>query len=399
MTDPATEHGSWQQSQRMAQVQTPVIPLLGQMIAAHPGSISLGQGVANYGPPEQVMQRIKQLTTKVRFSDLHGYGLVAGIEPLLDLIKQKLADDNQITVNQHNRCVVTAGANMGFLNAVMAITDPGDQIVIQSPYYFNHEMAIGMVDCQAVAVPTDRQYQLDLAAIESALTKRTRAVVTISPNNPTGAVYDGESLKAVNQLCKSRGIYHISDEAYEYFTYGDTAHYSPASDSQSAGHTISLFSLSKAYGMAGWRIGYMVIPAQLEQAVKKIQDTNLICPPLICQHAAVAALEIGSAYCTDKVARLDQVRRLVIDKLDVLGDRIDAPRPDGAFYVMARLDTEIDDMELIGQLIKQFGVAVMPGSTFGVDKPRCIRIAYGALDKDTVSEAMQRLGRGLDALL
>ena len=124
---------------------------------------------------------------------------------------------------------MTAGGNQAFMNAVLAITDPDDEIVLPAPYYFNHEMAVVMAGAQAVAVPTTSSYQLDVRAIEGAITPRTRAVVTVSPNNPTGAVYPEAALRAVNALCRDRGIFHIHDEAYEYFTYGDVGHFSPAS--------------------------------------------------------------------------------------------------------------------------------------------------------------------------
>ena len=123
--------------------------------------------------------------------------------------------------------MVTAGANMAFMHAVMAITTPGDEVILPIPFYFNHEMAIEMAGCRAVRVPTDERYQLDLDAIDRAITSRTRAVVTISPNNPSGAVLDPASLRAVNELCRMRGLYHIADEPYEYFTYGSARHFSP----------------------------------------------------------------------------------------------------------------------------------------------------------------------------
>ena len=128
-----------------------------------------------------------------------------------------------------SRVVVTAGGNMAFFNALLAIADPGDEIILLAPYYFNHEMAVAMLNCRAVLVPLDANYQIDLAAVERAVTPRTRAIVTISPNNPTGAVYSRESLTAVNDLCREQGIYHISDEAYEYFVYDGARHFSPGS--------------------------------------------------------------------------------------------------------------------------------------------------------------------------
>src|SRR5439155_3980506 len=119
------------------------------------------------------------------------------------------------------------------------------------------------------------------------------AIVTISPNNPSGAVFSEPSLRELNALCRDRGVYHISDETYEYFTYGSARHVSPASFPNAAGHTIAMYSLSKAYGFAGWRIGYMVYPESLTSAMLKSQDTILICPTVIAQIAATAALETG----------------------------------------------------------------------------------------------------------
>ena len=173
----------------------------------------------------------------------------------------------------------------------MATTSPGDEVILPVPFYFNHEMAIEMAGCRAVRVPTDDRYQLRVDAIASAVTDRTRAIVTISPNNPSGAVLGEQDLRAVNALCRERGIYHFSDEAYEYFTYGGARHVSPGSFPDAVGHTISLYSLSKAYGFAGWRIGYMVYPEHLDAAMMKSQDTILICPTVASQLAAVAALD------------------------------------------------------------------------------------------------------------
>ena len=121
-------------------------------------------------------------------------------------------------------------------------------------------------------------------------------MVTVSPNNPSGAVYTETILRDINALCKAKGIYHISDEAYEYFTYDDIEHYSVASIPDSGEHTISLYSLSKAYGFASWRIGYMLIPEHLSMSVIKAQDTILICPTRIAQEAAIAALQEGRNY-------------------------------------------------------------------------------------------------------
>ena len=383
-------------SRRMENVQTPIIPVVGELIRAHPGTISLGQGVAYYGPPPEAAEAIQRFWAD---PENHKYKLVQGIPELLDAIEKKLAIENGIRLGADQRIVVTAGANMGFMNAVLAITDPGDEIVLNLPYYFNHEMAIHIADCKAVCVPTDENYQLRHDAIEQVVTDRTRAIVTISPNNPSGAVYPEDSLRRVNELCRRRGIYHISDEAYEYFTYDDAKHFSPGSIEGSASHTISLYSLSKAYGFASWRIGWMVVPERLFEPIRKIQDTILICPPVVSQWAAVGAMSAGREYCQDKLRETREIRQLVLSRLSEIQDLITVPRADGAFYLLLRVHREMEPMALVRRLIEKHQVAVIPGSTFGVQDQCLLRVAYGALRKDTAAEGIGRLVKGLKEIL
>lgn len=374
----------------------PVIPRIAELIRATPGCISLGQGVAFYGPPPEVHEAVQRFG--VDPAD-HRYGPVHGIPLLLDRIMRKLRSENGILVETgQRRIVVTAGANMGFLNAVLAIADPSDEIILPLPYYFNQEMALTMLDCVPVTVPTNASYQIDPEDIEAAITPKTRAVVTITPNNPTGAVYSAATLFAINRLCHRHGIYHITDEAYENFLYDGAEHFSPASIAGSESHTISLFSLSKAYGFASWRIGYMVIPEHLYPAVAKIQDTNLICAPLISQYAAAAALEVGSDYCRSQLHRLVEVRAIVQEELHRIGDFARAPEVQGAFYVLLHVDTSMESLSVAERLIREHGVAVIPGTAFGSDGGCYLRVAYGALDRETAANGIRRLTAGLRAI-
>ncbi len=383
------------ESRRLAAVQAPVIPIVGRWIAETPGTISLGQGVVSYRPPPQAIAAARA------FGDAladHRYGPVEGLPPLVDAIEQKLARENGIVVRPHSRVLVTAGGNQAFMNAILAITDPGDSVILPTPYYFNHEMAVVMAGARAVGVPTHATYQLDLRAIESAIDDTTRAVVTVSPNNPTGAVYPESDLRAVNALCRARGIFHVHDEAYEYFSYGEARIFSPGSMEGGAEHTISLFSLSKAYGMASWRIGYMVVPLALNDAIHKIQDTILICPPAASQHAALAALEVGRAHSAPHVEQLDRTRRRVFAELTESGLRCDVPSAEGAFYYLVRVHADLESMTLTERLIKEHRVATIPGSAFADSSPCSVRISYGALDADTVIEGLHRLVSGVRAL-
>lgn len=382
--------------QRMQAVQSPIIPVVGELIRSTPGTISLGQGVVYYPPPPEAAEQISLFLADPQN---HKYQAVEGISPLLESIAAKLSAENQIEINQNNCIVVTAGSNMGFMNAILAIANPGDEIILQTPYYFNHEMAIAMASCRPVLVRTDQNYQLLPDAIESAITNKTKAVVTISPNNPTGAVYPPETLQAVNEICRKRGIYHISDEAYEYFTYNGVKHFSPAAIPQSSEYTISLFSLSKAYGFASWRIGYMVIPRDLLVPVKKIQDTILICAPVISQYAALGALQAGVRYCQEKLKTIIKVREIVLQELQSISHLCIIPPSNGAFYFLLKVQTNVAAMELVERLIREYKVAVIPGTTFGVDDGCYLRVAYGALQAETAQAGINRLVKGLQNIL
>ncbi len=381
---------------RMQAVQSPIIPIVGEMITNSPGTISLGQGVVYYGPPTQSLKKIFDFLNE---KENHKYKPVQGITPLLEAIEIKLKTDNHIQIAQQNCILVTAGSNMAFMNAILAITSPGDEIIIQTPYYFNHEMAIVMASCRPVLVETNQNYQLQPQLIEKAITNKTRAIVTISPNNPTGVVYSPEALQQINEMCRRRGIYHISDEAYEYFTYNNVKHFSPASLPDSSNHTISLYSLSKAYGFASWRIGYMVMPKHLLDSVKKIQDTILICPPVISQYAATGALQAGAEYCRSQIQQITEVRNLMLEEIDNLKDFCTIPPAEGAFYFLLNLQTKIKPLELVEKLIKEYRVAVIPGDTFGIEKGCYVRVAYGALEKETAHEGIRRLMRGLKTIV
>lgn len=381
-------------SRRIELVQSPVIPIVGEMIRATPGAISLGQGVVSYGPPPQAAEYAARFAAG---SD-HKYQGVAGIVPLVSAIAAKHRIESQFDPTVGRAIVVTAGGNMAFMNAILAIADPGDEIILPSPYYFNHEMAIAIANCKAVLVSTDSEYQLRPESLAAAISLRTRAIVTVSPNNPTGAVYPEAALRQVNQICHDAGIYHISDEAYEYFVYDGATHFSPASILESELHTISLYSLSKAYGFAGWRIGWMVIPEHLLISIKKIQDTVLICPPVISQYAAVGAMEAGRAYCDRHRIEIQSVREMLLAALMTLEGRITVPRADGAFYFLIKVHSDLPAMTVVKRLIHEYGVGVLPGDTFGIEG--CwLRIAYGALKHETATEAIGRLVKGLKGIV
>jgi aspartate/methionine/tyrosine aminotransferase len=380
---------------RMDAVQAPIVAVIGDLIREVPGTISLGQGVVHYGPPRAALDAVR---AALGDQATHEYQDGAGLPALVERLAVKLREENGIDVARGSRVMVTAGANMAFIHAVLAITEPGDEIILNVPFYFNHEMAVQMAGCTAVPVATDASYQLRPDALRRAITDRTRAIVTVSPNNPSGVVFGEPALREVNALCRDHGIYHIADEVYEYFTYGSARHVSSGSFPGAEAHTIAMYSLSKAYGFAGWRIGYMAYPDHLASGMMKSQDTILVCPPVASQLAAIAALDVGRAYCEPYVRELAEVRDIVLAKLSALAPLAEVPAADGAFYVLLKVNAAMEPLALAERLIREHKVAVVPGPAFGMTDGCYFRVAYGALQRDTVAEGVGRLVNGLRAM-
>lgn len=377
----------------MATVQMPVMGFVADLMRNNPGTISLGQGVVHYGPPEHALAAAREAIGQPQ---THRYGYVIGRGDLREALAEKMLRENRL--DPGFEVIVTAGSNMAFFETTIAITDPGDEIILIAPYYFNHEMAIRIASCRPVIVEAADGYLPAVGDLERAITARTRAIVTVSPNNPTGVVYPQDLLEQINSLCAAQGLYHVSDEAYEYFHFEGGTHYAPGSSPRAHAHTVSLYSMSKAYGMAGWRLGYMAVPPQLLAPVRKIQDTNPICPSLVSQAAALAALEEGADYARQFLGPMADMRRRVIKRLQALGSGVQVSASTGAFYVFIRVATDLSSADLTARLIREHKVAVIPGGTFGATGATYLRVAYGALQPETLMEAVGRLCRGLSAI-
>ncbi len=387
MTQPAA-------ARRLEQVQQPVIPVMGELIRQTPGTLSLGQGMVSWGPPEQVHQAVAAALQQGD-SALDRYGPVAGSEALRESLGLWLQREQGLDLSA-SALLITAGSNMAFNAVVQVLCDPGDELILPVPYYFNHEMAISLAGGTPVAV--EAGVVPDPERLAAAITPRTLAIVTISPNNPSGAVFPREVLAAINRLCAERGLLHISDEAYALFSFGGEPVWSPGSGAGSGSHTITLGSLSKSHGMAGWRIGWAVVPQSLMADLAKVQDTILIHPPQLNQQAALGALAAGADWCRGQIQGLAARRQQVLDALS----KPAAPwrllaQPDGAFYALLQLESSLSSDQAMEQLIRQHRVALVSGSSFGLSGC-CLRLSYGMLDAAELSEALERLVAGLWSL-
>ena len=363
-----------------------------QMNAEGGDVISLGQSVPFFGPPPEMLEAVKEALDTFG-TRLHTYGPDAGIPELRRALATKLLDFNGVSFDPDTQLLVTPGSNQAFMVAMMTILEHGDEVAIASPHYFNHHMAIELCGGTVKDIPLNEAdgFQMRMEDVEAALTERTKAVVIISPNNPTGTVYRAEEIAEIARELSEREIYLVSDDAYEVFCYDGARHTSVAGLSDSVDYIVTLGSLSKTFGMTGWRIGYMAASAELCRQALKVQDAMAICAPIIAQVAAIAALSRMPEYPLSMIGELDVRRRMLEDALD----RIPAlhwEKTDGALFAMVRADAATPgDRELAWALLDRAQTLTVPGSAFGRQWEGFLRISYGCSPRDRYEEALSRL--------
>ena len=351
--------------------------------------IDLSQGIPFFDPPEAPIRRALS-----GVYDSHRYGPDGGDPDLLEAISKKLGSVNSIDAAASGGIMVTPGANMGFFMSAASLCDHGDEVILIDPYYFNHRMSLDILGVRSVHVPTDGEGIPDIDSLRSSVNERTRAVVVVSPNNPTGCVYDEPILRGIADLCGEEGIVLISDETYEDFHY-DSGHFSPGSLAGEDLDVVSLFSLSKSYGLSGWRIGYMSFPESLYDSLLKVQDTTTICASRIGQVAALECIRTGPEHLKDHLPVMRRNRDAVSSWLWENSSVLRSPDPRGAFYSFPGIVDErwkaMGSMELSRVILERGGVLVVPGEPFGADKPPHFRISYGNVLPHTLGEGLERI--------
>eukprot|EP00899_Mesostigma_viride_P007278 jgi/Mesvir1/16551/Mv10092-RA.1 len=394
-------------SQRIEKTDDPVIVKTGRWMQSADGVLSLAQGIVHWKPPESALTQASAAVTEISSSK---YCPDDGLPELRAALVKKLRDENGLT---NSSVMVTAGANQAFTNVVLALCDNKDSVVMFAPYYFNHMMAFqmtGLAD-RVIVGPTVTATNLpDTDWLERLLAESEEppAMVTVvNPANPTGALFPLETLQRLSVLCKSKGVWLCVDNTYEYFVYDGRRHHTLEGD-----HIVNIFSFSKAYGMMGWRVGYIAYSSSypgLGEQLLKTQDTIAICPPVLSQKMALAALQgVGAGWVRDLVASLGTNRACVQAALAPLGVGAVLPAH-GAIYFFARLpelpggqadgaqgDVSMDE-RVCEWLARKHRVCVIPGSACGA--PGCIRIGFANLPTSLCEEAAKRLHDGLTELV
>lgn len=364
-----------------------------------------GIDVVDFGPGEPDFATplpIREAAKRAIDAGYTRYTNVPGCDELREGIAQKYSIKYGLSLTKTN-VVTGTGGKQELFNVAFSILDPGDEVVIPSPYWVSFPDQVVLAGGEPVFVQTriEERFRPTAKLIEGGFTSKTRAVILNSPCNPSGAVVQPDELRKIVELCASRGVLLIYDETYEFFVYDGQHHASVMSwYDEFPGAMVAIGSFSKSFAMTGWRIGYAVGQPDLIAALSNVQGHSTSNPSSISQMAALAALQCD----TDEVRVMHEAyvqrRRWLVPALNAIPG-FECPEPDGAFYVFPRVRQLYgkagirDSQDLATYLLEKAAVAVVPGSAFGDDD--CIRLSY-ATSLDTIKEGLRRMSAAIEAL-
>ncbi|XP_030457583.1 aromatic aminotransferase ISS1 [Syzygium oleosum] len=381
-------------AKRALETEMPVMVQIQEVIRGAKNAMSLAQGVVYWQPPKHALDKVKELVWEPSISR---YGADEGMPELREALVKKLQRENKLFKSS---VVVTSGANQAFVDLVLTLCDAGDSVVMFAPYYFNAYMSFQMTGVTDILVgPGDpKTLYPDADWLEKTLSETKpvpKLVTVVNPGNPSGTYIPESLLKRISDLCEQAGAWLVVDNTYEYFMYDGLKH-----TCIEGNHVVNIFSFSKAYGMMGWRVGYIAYPSEVEgfaAQLLKVQDNIPICASIISQHLALYSLEAGPEWVTERVKTLVKNREIVVDALAPLGEGA-VKGGEGAIYLWAKLpDKFVHDFDVVRWLAHKHGVVTIPGSACGC--PGNLRISFGGLVESDCRAAAERLKRGLEELV
>lgn len=336
----------------------------------NPINLSIGQ------PDFPVPEPIKKAACEAIHADKNGYSLTQGIPPLREALQARIEKQYQ---HEDRRVLVTSGTSGALVLAMMAMIDPGDEVICFDPYFVMYPALIGMVGGKAVLVDTYPDFRIDVEKVAAAITPRTKLILLNSPANPTGVVASEVEVKAIADLAAKHNIALLSDEIYRLFCYDDALP-SPAAHNQ---NTIVVDGFSKAYGVTGWRLGWVHGPSAIIDKMTMIQQYTFVCAPHPLQHAMLAALDVDMS---EQAAEYAKRRDLVVDGLRDAGYEVNPTG--GAFYVFPKVPIGETGQEFVKRAIEN-ELLIIPGGIFS-QRDTHFRISYAASE--------ETLERGLEVL-
>lgn len=355
------------------------------------GAINLAQGFPDFDPPKALTDRLQEISQL----GPHQYPITMGAPNFRRALAKKCGRFMGRTIDPETETVVTIGSTEAMVDTIFALTNPGDKIIMFSPYFENYRAQAIMADCEPVFVPlTPPAFCFDPNVLEEAFKKGAKAILICNPSNPSGKVFTRDELKLIGDLAIRYDAYVIMDEVYEHIIYAPHQHTYMCSLPGMWERTVSCSSLSKTYSITGWRLGYAIAPRHLMDRIKQFHDFNTVGAPSPLMEAAVVGLEMPDSYYEEFGAHYAHMKQLFTQGLDDIG--IPYTDPQGAYFVLANIRQFLKpgqtDVAFCEQMAREFGVAAVPGTSFFQEDVNDIVRVHFAKKDETLYAALERLG-------
>ncbi len=351
-------------------------------------AINLSQGFPDWEPPQALRQRLAEVAA----AGPHQYSITWGAENFRQALAQKQEHFTGLAVNPATEIVTTCGGTEAMMTAVMSVTEPGDKLVVFSPFYENYGADAILCGAEPVYVPLKPPtYDFDVDALEAAFRQHPKALILCNPSNPSGKVFTRQELQVIADLAEKYDVWVITDEVYEHIVYAPYQHIYFATLPRMWERTISCGSLSKTYSITGWRLGYVIAPAAVIEVARKVHDFLTVGAAAPLQEAAVVGLQFGDEYYEELKAHYTKRRTLLLNGLRDIG--LSFTEPQGAYYVMVDISEfgYASDMEFCEVLAEKVGVGAVPGSAFFHEDINSYMRLHFAKNEDTLQAALERL--------
>lgn len=352
------------------------------------GAVNLSQGFPDFEPPKALLERLAEVTKE----DFHQYSITWGAQNFREALAEKQSRFMGRKIDPNSEIVVTCGSTEAMMAAMMSVTNPGDKVIVFSPFYENYGADTILSGAEPIYVPLNPPaFTFDADVLESAFRQHPKALILCNPSNPCGKVFTRGELEIIAGLAKKYDTFIITDEVYEHIVYAPHTHTYMASLPEMWERTISCSSLSKTYSITGWRLGYVIAPPEIIDTVKKVHDFLTVGAAAPLQEAAVTGLRFGDDYYRELQAEYTEKRDLFLAGLDRIG--IAHTVPEGAYYVLLDVSEYgyASDLDFCEKLAQYVGVGAVPGSSFFKEpENRYIRLHF-AKKNETLLSALERL--------
>ncbi len=352
------------------------------------GAVNLSQGFPDFEPPREILDRLAEVTRE----DFHQYSITWGAQNFREALAAKIRHFSGLNVDPNSELTVTCGSTEAMMAAMMSVANPGEKVIVFSPFYENYGADTILSGAEPIYVPLNPpEFNFDPEILEDAFRRKPKAIILCNPSNPSGKVFTREELMIIAALAKKYDAFVITDEVYEHILYKPNVHTYMASLPGMADRTITCNSLSKTYSITGWRLGYTQANPEITERIKKVHDFLTVGAAAPLQEAAVTGLKFGDEYYRNLQQKYTEKRNLFLNGLDSLGIRHTVPQ--GAYYILIDISEfgYESDLEFAEVLARDVGVGTVPGSSFFREpENRYVRIHF-AKKNETLNEALNRL--------